>query len=99
MDIHDLLTEMHNALFKEEDEREKQYLETDEIEEWITVYRPWLQRGFGIAIEVIAKAREREYLEHHSTVINNTILSIEDPIRPSLPCGTGRGKDRKENEE
>jgi hypothetical protein len=46
---------MWNALYTEEDKLEKQYAGTDKNDDWFFVYRPWLQKGFEIAIEVIAK--------------------------------------------
>lgn len=49
---------MWNALYTEEDKLEKQYAGTDKNDDWFFVYRPWLQRGFEIAIEVIAKQED-----------------------------------------
>ena len=46
---------MWNALYAEEDECEKKYSQTDKHNEWFMVYRPWLQRGFEIAIKVNAE--------------------------------------------
>ena len=51
---------MWNALYAEEDELEKKFTQTDKQNEWIMEYRPWLQRGFEIAIRVIAEWEECE---------------------------------------
>lgn len=53
-----LKQKMWNALYAEEDKLEKHYVGTDEIDKWIVDYRPFLQRGFEIAIEVIAAHEE-----------------------------------------
>lgn len=50
----DLKQKMWNALYAEEDKLEKKFIGTEEHNDWFTVYRPWLQRGFEIAIKVIA---------------------------------------------
>ncbi len=59
MDFHKLLIEMRNTFYEAEDELEKQYVGTDESDDWFGTYRPWMQRGFDIAMDVIAKERER----------------------------------------
>ena len=46
---------MWNALYEEEDKFEKKYAGTKENDNWFLIYRPWLQRGFEIAVETIAK--------------------------------------------
>lgn len=46
---------MWNALYAEEDELEKKFVGSEDHDAWFTVYRPWLQRGFEIAIKVIAE--------------------------------------------
>ena len=51
---------MWNALYAEEDKLEKQYAGTDKNDDWFFVYRPWLQRGFEIALETIVKQEGRE---------------------------------------
>lgn len=52
----DLKQKMWNALYAEEDKLEKKFVGTEELHDrWIYVYRPWLQRGFEIAIKVIAE--------------------------------------------
>lgn len=51
----DLKQKMWNALYAEEDNLEKKFIGTEEHDDWFTVYRPWLQRGFEIAIKVIAE--------------------------------------------
>lgn len=51
----DLKQKMWNALYAEEDELEKKFIGTEEHNDWFDVYRPWLQRGFEIAIKVIAE--------------------------------------------
>lgn len=55
---HELPTElkqkMWNALYAEEDEYEKKFVGKEEHLNWFTVYRPWLQKGFDIAINAIA---------------------------------------------
>ena len=44
-----------------------------------------------------------EHLAQDAIAVINQIAKERDEaieqLRPSLPCGTGRGKDRKENEE
>jgi hypothetical protein len=50
---------MWNALYAEEDKFEKQYAGTDNNDDWFMVYRPWLQRGFEIALETIVKQEGR----------------------------------------
>ena len=50
---------MWNALYAEEDRLEKQYAGTDMNDDWFLVYRPWLQRGFEIALETIVKQEGR----------------------------------------
>ena len=52
----DLKQKMWNALYAEEDKLEKKFVGTEELHDyWFSVYRPWLQRGFEIAIEVMAE--------------------------------------------
>ena len=52
----DLKQKMWNALYAEEDKLEKKFVGTEELHDrWFYVYRPWLQRGFEIAIKVIAE--------------------------------------------
>ena len=51
----DLKQKMWNALYSDEDKLEKNFIGTEEHDDWFTVYRPWLQRGFEIAIKVIAE--------------------------------------------
>ena len=53
-----VLQKMWNALFAEEDELEKQYAGTDKNDVWFMVYRPWLQRGFEIAIKTITEHKD-----------------------------------------
>ena len=43
---------MWNALYAEEDRLEKKYVGTDNHDDWFFVFRPWLQRGFEIALKV-----------------------------------------------
>ena len=50
-----LKQKMWNALYAEEDKLEKKFIGTEEHGDWFAVYRPWLQRGFEIAIKVIAE--------------------------------------------
>lgn len=51
-----LKQKMWNALYAEEDKLEKKFVGTEELhDKWFYVYRPWLQRGFEIAIEVISE--------------------------------------------
>ena len=85
MQINELLDKIWDAFYKEEDELEKKFVGTAESDAWFSIYRHWMQQGFNVAIDVISKEKERA----------NNFVSL----RPSLPCGTGRGKDRKENEE
>lgn len=53
-----LKQKMWNALYAEEDKLENHYVNTDEINKWFVDYRPFLQRGFDIAINVIAAHEE-----------------------------------------
>ena len=50
----ELKHKMWNALYAEEDEYEKKFVGKEEHLNWFTVYRPWLQKGFDIAINAIA---------------------------------------------
>ena len=50
----ELKQKMWNALYAEEDEYEKKFVGKEEHLNWFTVYRPWLQKGFDIAINTIA---------------------------------------------
>ena len=50
----ELKQRMWNALYAEEDEYEKKFVGKEEHLNWFTVYRPWLQKGFDIAINAIA---------------------------------------------
>ena len=50
----ELKQKMWNALYAEEDRFEKKYIGTDEHDAWFNIYRPWLQKGFNIAINAIA---------------------------------------------
>lgn len=50
----ELKLKMWNALYAEEDEYEKKFVGKEEHLNWFTVYRPWLQKGFDIAINAIA---------------------------------------------
>jgi len=50
----ELKQKMWNALYAEEDEYEKKFVGKEEHLNWFTVYRPWLQKGFDIAINAIA---------------------------------------------
>jgi len=50
----ELKQKMWNALYAEEDEYEKKFVGKEEHLNWFTVYRPWLQKGFDIAIKTIA---------------------------------------------
>ena len=43
----------------EEDELEKQFVRTAKHDDWFFVYRPWLQKGFEIAIKAIAKQEDK----------------------------------------
>ena len=49
-----LKQKMWNALYAEEDDLEEKFIGTEKHNDWFFVYRPWLQRGFEIAIKVIA---------------------------------------------
>ena len=51
----DVLQKLWNALYAEEDKFEKRYISTPEHDNWFSVYRPWLQDGFGIAIKVLSE--------------------------------------------
>ena len=51
----ELKLKMWNALYAKEDEYEKKLVGTDKHHEWFSIYRPWLQMGFNIAIDVIAE--------------------------------------------
>lgn len=50
----ELKQKMWNAFYAEEDEYEKKFVGKEEHLNWFTVYRPWLQKGFNIAIDAIA---------------------------------------------
>ena len=51
----ELKQKMWNEFYSEEDEYEKHYIEAQKCEEWFSTYRPWMQLGFNIAIDVIAE--------------------------------------------
>ena len=51
----ELKQKMWNALYAEEDEYEKKFIGKEEHLNWFIVYRPWLQKGFDIAINAIAE--------------------------------------------
>ena len=51
----ELKQKMWNAFYAEEDEYEKKFVGKEEHLNWFTVYRPWLQKGFDIAINAIAE--------------------------------------------
>ena len=55
----ELKQKMWNALYAEEDEYEKKFVGKEEHLNWFTVYRPWLQKGFDIAINAIADWERR----------------------------------------
>ena len=50
----ELKQKMWNELYAEEDEYEKKFVGKEEHLNWFTVYRPWLQKCFDIAINAIA---------------------------------------------
>ena len=50
---------MWSEFYAEEDELEKKYVGTKENDNWFLIYRPWLQRGFEIALETIVKQEGR----------------------------------------
>jgi len=50
-----LKQKMWNSLYAEEDDLEEKFIGTEKHNDWFFVYRPWLQRGFEIAIQVIAE--------------------------------------------
>ena len=54
-----LARKMWNEFYAEEDELEKKYVGTNENDNWFLIYRPWLQRGFEIALETIVKQEGR----------------------------------------
>ena len=51
----DVLQKLWNAFYAEEDKFEKKYIGTPEHDNWFMIYRPWLQNGFGIAINVLSE--------------------------------------------
>lgn len=55
----ELKQKMWNALYAEEEEYEKKFVGKEEHLNWFTVYRPWLQKGFDIAINTIADWKGR----------------------------------------
>ena len=55
-----LKQKMWNALYAEEDKLEKQYVGTDDHDGWFFVFRPWLQRGFEIALKVVVAENEEQ---------------------------------------
>ena len=82
MDLQQLLNEMWNAFYAAEDEHEKQYVGTDKSDDWFGIYRQWMQRGFGIAIDVIAKEQER-IEEQRSQIKPLPPWIIEQMYKPS----------------
>ena len=50
----ELKYKMWNTFYAEEDKFEKMFVGTDEHGAWFNTYRPWFQKGFDIAIRVIA---------------------------------------------
>lgn len=50
----ELKYKMWNALYAEEDKCENEFVGTDKHDAWFNTYRPWLQKGFEIAIKTIA---------------------------------------------
>ena len=59
MQINELLDKIWDAFYKEEDELEKKFVGTAESDAWFSTYRHWMQQGFDVAIDVIAKEKER----------------------------------------
>ena len=51
----ELKQKMWNEFYSKEDEYEKHYIEAQKAREWFSTYRPWMQLGFNIAIDVIAE--------------------------------------------
>lgn len=51
----ELKQKMWNTFYAEEDEYEKKFVGKEEHHNWFSVYRPWLQEGFNIAIKAIAE--------------------------------------------
>ena len=82
MNFQQLLIEMWNAFYEAEDEHEKQYIGTTKSDDWFGTYRPWMQRGFDIAIDVIAKAQER-IEEQRSQIKPLPSWIIEQMYKPS----------------
>lgn len=56
----ELKQKMWNALYIEEDKLEEKYIGTDELDDWLLIYRPWLQNGFDLVIKVIADWEDGE---------------------------------------
>jgi hypothetical protein len=54
----ELKNKMWNALFAKEDKCEKHYAGTENNDTWYLHWRPWLQTGFGVAIDAIAEWEE-----------------------------------------
>lgn len=54
----ELKQKMWNALYTEEGKFEKKYVGAEE-DGWFFIYRPWLQKGFNLAIKAIADWEER----------------------------------------
>lgn len=50
----ELKQKMWNALYAEEGKLEEKYVGAEEHDGWFFIYRPWLQKGFNLAIEAIA---------------------------------------------
>lgn len=50
-----VLQKLWNAFYAEEDKFEKRYISTPEHDNWFSVYQPWLQDGFEIAINVLSE--------------------------------------------
>ena len=51
----ELKLKIWNALYTKEAEYEQKLIEADKCHEWFSIYRPWLQMGFNIAIDAIAE--------------------------------------------
>lgn len=56
----ELKQKMWNALYIEEDKLEEKYIGTDELDDWLLIYRQWLQNGFDLAIKAIADWEDGE---------------------------------------
>ena len=71
MDAKRIKQKMWKALFEEEDKQEKHYAGGEHNDDWFMIYRPWLQRGFEIALQAFIEEEEKQDGENPD---KNTVL-------------------------